>query len=330
MYIKIIHFLVFFNVSAAVYADLGNEYLGDFEYKDWYLEGFYNGTTKQTNCVASSVDSKGASSLNINWFSDALNHEAIYINYQESEARHEPLIIGGMNLLLQFDNGVTVAAQSREEHRDQGVFINIYPDQDIIPLLAKSNLLSLIEPDMGVITTLSLSGFTATYRKIVELCGAPIARLTQTDHGATVIPEDVYGILREFYGTNGPGTEPVIQFQDFSCDNSNDALATVHYLDDPDGPRLDTFLVTKQNGELVYDNYSFSADKKNAYSLCSLANARASFITPLSKAEIKNLTGLDRVCGNGVKIEDGLCDSVYIFWSEKPLRNRNLVLYQRN
>lgn len=130
---------------------------------------------------------------------------------------------------------------------------------------------------------------------------------------------DIAKFLQFQYGSMGPGGKPKELRADFTCDNRDDVLITHVNQDHPDGPFFDIMMLSRGTGKLI--EQSFNLDFGDGqYSLCKGPggpDVQAKIIGPLEKDEVYNMTGYDGFCGKVIMIDDGMCDSHFLLWSDK-------------
>ena len=151
-----------------------------------------------------------------------------------------------------------------------------------------------------------------------QLTSGNMATLTKPPSTA-VTEMDIAKFLQFQYGSRGPGGKPTKLRADFTCDNQADVLMTHVNQDHPDGPFFDIMMLSRGTGKLI--EQSFNLDFGDGqYSLCQGPGGpdiQVKIIGPLEMDEVYNMTGYEGFCGKVIMIDDGMCDSHFLLWSDK-------------
>ncbi|RKQ70492.1 hypothetical protein [Oceanibaculum indicum] len=151
------------------------------------------------------------------------------------------------------------------------------------------------------------------------------------------LDQQTYGLLRYEWGQYAHLNDITMLRGDVTCDGREDRVLGWLDRDSPEGlfyrVMLATDAVGKDEafsvlGDIAAMSVSLPADRKGAVHmeaseplLCSRGELPEVTITlePHTKAETVALTGIDGACSTAIRLDDGLCDSIRLFWLRRPV-----------
>jgi hypothetical protein len=148
-------------------------------FKDWTVSAERNPKTGKMACLATTGD--GLENLVRVSYEDGSEfaYPDLSFLHVERVARHEPLLWTGAKLLFQFDGSGDLGGEAEDispftvngEQRTAATGF-VYNNERALSWMAAGNRFSAVIADTGeVVFDVSLSGFVASYLKIVEQCG---------------------------------------------------------------------------------------------------------------------------------------------------------------
>lgn len=168
------------------------------------------------------------------------------------------------------------------------------------------------------------------------------------------LDQQAYGLLRFEWGQYAHLNDITVLRGDITCDGQEDRVLGWLDRDSPEGLFYNVMLATAAVGEeeavvvlgdMAALSVSLPADRKAAAHMADLANkaegepllcARGdlpevalSLEPRLPDAEAAVLTGIEGTCGTAIRVDDGLCDSIRLFWLRRPADGERFVLHRR-
>jgi hypothetical protein len=151
------------------------------------------------------------------------------------------------------------------------------------------------------------------------------------------LDQQAYGLLRLEWGQYAHLNDITMLRGDVTCDGREDRVLGWLDRDSPEGLFYRVMLATDAVGrdeafsvlgDMAAMSVSLPADRKGAVHMdageplfCSRSELPEVTITlePHTKAEAVALTGMDDACGTAIRLDDGLCDSIRLFWLRRPV-----------
>ncbi len=118
---------------------------------------------------------------------------------------------------------------------------------------------------------------------------------------------------------------------DINCDGAPDRIVYRMDLDNPDGPFFKIMGLAYHKGELLSDTLSFGVNNDTQMSVCTMDGAPGPKVVAgdrFETDEVLNMTGYGGLCGRAVRIDDGMCDSTWLFWSDDPITEGHFVTFR--
>lgn len=161
------------------------------------------------------------------------------------------------------------------------------------------------------------------------------------------LDQHAYGLLRFEWGQYAHLNDITLLRGDVTCDGREDRVLGWLDRDSPEGlfyrvmlasdavGKDETFSVL---GDMAAMSVSLPADRKGAAHmeageplLCSRGNLPEVTIaleSRLADAEAAALTGMGDACGTAIRVDDGLCDAIRLFWLRRPVDGARFVLHR--
>lgn len=119
---------------------------------------------------------------------------------------------------------------------------------------------------------------------------------------------------------------------DINCDGALDRIVYRTDRDNPDGPFFNVMGLAYWKGELLTDSLSLGFNTDDELSVCSMEGAPGPEVVAgdlsFEKEELLNMTGFNGLCGREIRIDDGMCDSTWLFWSNETVTEGHFVTFR--
>ena len=161
------------------------------------------------------------------------------------------------------------------------------------------------------------------------------------------LDQQAYGLLRFEWGQYAHLNDITMLRGDVTCDGREDRVLGWLDQDSPEGLFYRVMLATDAVGEdeafsvlgdMAAMSVSLPADRKGAAHmdaaeplLCArgdLPEVTIRMEPRLPDADAAALTGIGGTCGTAIRLDDGLCDSIQLFWLRRPADGERFVLHR--
>lgn len=142
---------------------------------------------------------------------------------------------------------------------------------------------------------------------------------------------DMHGMIRYQWGQIGAQSRYDELVADINCDGAPDRIVSRVNLDNPDGPFFEVLAMAYHKGELISDMLTFTMSGDNDLSVCSGPEQPAPMVElwePLESGEVLDMTGYEGLCATPLRVDDGMCDAHWLFWSDEPITEGHFVTYR--
>jgi hypothetical protein len=118
---------------------------------------------------------------------------------------------------------------------------------------------------------------------------------------------------------------------DINCDGAADRVVYRMDHDNPDGPFFTVMGLAYAKGELLSDSLSFGVNSDTELSVCAMDGAPGPEVSAdqrFESDEVVTMTGYNGLCGRAVRVDDGMCDSTWLFWSDEMITEGHFVTFR--